>query len=303
MNQTKNSENSKMIKRKFHIILVDSIDKLKSFAQNILKNDSIIGIDVESDRNHRYGHNLSLIQVGTKKSQYLLDPLSLSTSKEEYDANFSAVLKNRSLKKLFYAGVEDIQVLKREFSGQITNVYDVQTTHSLAIHGTLNHMVGLDKLIKKEFNHQLPPHVSKLQRTDWSKRPLTRDMQEYAALDVLYLIDLYEKYIKILQTQKDYPYYQRYFEALELVEPVNEEIAEIVKFMKIYNFDTLSPHDLFLVYRIHLFRMKVAKKINRPSHFILSKQPLDRFRLRRLAGNIDERRIFFFQTIRIHIGH
>ena len=38
--------------------------------------------------------------MGTKKSQYLLDPLSLSTSKEEYDAMWDILLKSGTAKKL-----------------------------------------------------------------------------------------------------------------------------------------------------------------------------------------------------------
>ena len=107
-----------------------------------------------------------------------------------------------------------------------------------------------------------------------SYQAISQDMLQYAAFDVLFLIDLFEKYQNILQKHKLYSSYMRYFNALELVEPVNEDIAELVRFMKMYNYDSLSSLDIFLVYRLHLFRMSKARQINRPSHFILSKRDI-----------------------------
>lgn len=256
--------------------VIDNIRNLVKFVKYVLTNAKIIAIDVESDRNHRYGHNLSLIQIGTliedKPHQYNIDPLAFTQKEDEknFKIEFSRVLESNIL-KLFYAGNEDIQVLKRDFNGKIRNVYDIQMANGL-VNGSLNIMVGLDKLINKEFQIEIPRHLNKLQRTDWSIRPLTKNMLEYASVDVAFLIQLYHKFEKILRKHKNYALYLRFFNSLELIEPVNEELAELVRFMKMYDYDSLSKLDKLLVYRLHLFRTDKAKQINRPSHFILSKK-------------------------------
>lgn len=263
-------------KNLFNIVLVQSKVGLEKFISTILKNEKIIAIDVESDRNHRFGHNLSLIQVGTRTHQFIIDPLSFSYDKTMFRKEFSRILTKKSLLKLFYSGIEDIQVLKRDFCGQISNVFDVQIAYSLTRQeGSLTTMVGLDKLMKQELGLNLPSHVAKLQRMDWSIRPLTQDMLKYASFDVLGLIVLYEKFLKVLKTHTLYPEYLRYFFSLQLVEPINADVAEHVLFMKTLHFDELTGLDLLLVYRIHQFRLQKGKQVNRPYHFVLGKKDIN----------------------------
>ena len=93
--------------------ILNTKEELSKSFQNDILNQKIISIDLESDRNERFGHNLSLIQLGTKEKQYLVDPISLNSSKEYID-NMRKLLTDRTFVILFYSGMEYFQVLKSE---------------------------------------------------------------------------------------------------------------------------------------------------------------------------------------------
>ena len=253
--------------------ILNTKEELSKSFQNDILNQKIISIDLESDRNERFGHNLSLIQLGTKEKQYLVDPISLNSSKEYID-NMRKLLTDRTIIKLFYSGMEDIQVLKREFDCEIANIYDVQ--YSLAFLEKSNLLAGLEKAVLNNLEIELPIELHKYQKTDWSIRPLSEEMMWYAAFDVAFLIDLYLQFNKQLQQDKDYNNYLRYFSSLELIEPVSEEVAESVRFLKMHDYNQLQPLEKLLAFRLHKFRIVRAKRINRPIHFILSKRDIDK---------------------------
>ena len=254
-------------------IILDSDPLVRNYFQEDILKAPFISVDLESDRNERFGHNLSLIQLGTKKKQFIVDPLALDGSKEYFE-NMQQLLRQSSICKLFYSGMEDIQVLKREFNCQIYNIYDVQYAYAFIQNSNL--LVGLEKAVKNELGVDLPEELHKYQKTDWSKRPLTEEMIWYATFDVAFLIDLQDKFDKQLQMDSSYKKYQRYFSSLELMEPVDEELAELVKFLKMHDYNQLVPLQKLLAYRLHKFRIKRAKQVNRPSHFILSKRDMDK---------------------------
>ena len=254
-------------------ILLDSDELLKEYFEDEILLEPFIAVDLESDRNERFGHNLSMIQLGTKKHQFLVDPITLNSS-EFYIKYMRALLDNSTICKLFYSGMEDIQVLKREFTCNIRNIYDVQYAYAFIQNSNL--LAGLDKAVKDILDVDLPQVLHKYQKTDWSKRPLTDEMIWYASFDVAFLIDLYDVFHEQLKREPHYLDYMRYFSSLELIEPVDEELAELVRFLKMHDYNQLDALQKLLAYRIHKFRIKRAKRINRPSHFILSKRDIDK---------------------------
>ena len=254
-------------------VILDSEKSIKDFFDREILTENIIAIDLESDRNERFGHNLSLIQLGTKEKQYLVDPIALNGS-NIYSEKMNKLLSNEDIIKLFYSGMEDIQVLKREFNGTIKNIYDVQYANAFLENSNL--LLGLEKAVKNVLNIKLPEELFKYQKTDWSKRPLTDEMVWYASFDVAFLIDLYYDYNEKLQLDKNKAMFLRYFHSLELIEPVDEEVAELVRFLKMHDYDKLDNLNKLLAFRLHKFRIAKAKQINRPSHFILTKRDIDK---------------------------
>ncbi len=256
-----------------HPILLDTEEKISEFFTKDILQEKFISVDLESDRNERFGHNLSLIQLGTRNKQFLVDPIALHGFKI-YNDKMRELLTNSSIIKLFYSGMEDIQVLRREFDCEVHSIYDVQYAYAFIQNTGL--LVGLEKSVQDILGVELPIELHKYQRTDWSRRPLTDEMTWYASFDVAFLIDLYDYFHKQLQTDPLYKYYMRYFSSLELIEPVNEELAELVRFLKMHDYNQLTPIQKLLAYRLHNFRIERAKRINRPIQFILSKQDMDK---------------------------
>ena len=254
-------------------VLLDSGIKVQEFFPKDLLTEKFISVDLESDRNERFGHNLSLIQLGTRDKQFIIDPISLNGS-IQYNENMRKLLSDSGICKLFYSGMEDIQVLRREFNCEIHNIYDVQYAYAFIEKSNL--LTGLDNSVKIILNIDLPEELHRYQRTDWSKRPLTDEMIWYASFDVAFLIDLYEKFNEKLQKDSNYKSYMRYFSSLELIHPVDESLAELVRFLKMHDYNQLGSLQKLLAFRLHKFRIERAKKINRPIHYVLSKRDMDK---------------------------
>ena len=149
-----------------HPVLLDSDEKVQEFFLKDLLTEKFISVDLESDRNERFGHNLSLIQLGTRTKQFILDPIVLNGS-EKYIEHMRKLLTDAGICKLFYSGMEDIQVLRREFNCEIHNIYDVQ--YALAFIEKSNLLTGLDNSVKQFLDVDLPEELFRYQRTNWSK--------------------------------------------------------------------------------------------------------------------------------------
>lgn len=256
-----------------HPILIDSEDKVQEFFPKDILTEKFISVDLESDRNERFGHNLSLIQLGTRTKQFIIDPINLNGSTQYYKS-MEKLLTNSSICKFFYSGIEDIQVLRREFNCRLSSIYDVQYAYAFLENSNL--LAGLDKSVKLILDVDLPEELHRYQKTDWSKRPLTDEMVYYASFDVAFLIELYDKIDVELQKDPNYKSYLRYFSSLELIEPVDEELAELVRFLKMHDYNQLDSLQKLLAFRLHKFRIERAKRINRPIHFVLSKRDMDK---------------------------
>ena len=144
-----------------------------------LSNENSIAVDLESDTNKRFGKNVSLLQIGTINEQFLVDCQELNVQK------LSILFEDATLEKIFFDGIQDIQMLKGKYHWSIKNIFDVSDAYHFL--WPSNQRKGLSAVLKEIFHLVLS---KKMQRTDWSIRPLTDNMINYAASDVKYLIPL-----------------------------------------------------------------------------------------------------------------
>jgi ribonuclease D len=119
-----------------------------------------------------------LLQITTESVCYIVDPLAVR--------NLSAlrpVFCNPGIRKIFHGADYDIRSLYRDFGLEVENLFDTQLACLfLGLRET-----GLEALLRNRFQVDLN---KKFQRADWSRRPLSPEMVEYAAMDVGYLIPL-----------------------------------------------------------------------------------------------------------------
>lgn len=151
-----------------------------------------IALDTEFVRVDTFYPRVGLIQVGDGMKNYLLDPLVLTDW-----TDFIALLANPAVTKVLHSCSEDLVVFKDFFQQLPTPLFDSQRAAAFLGFG---YSISYQNLVKEV----LGVEVSKDQtRSDWTRRPLTEEQCNYAALDVAYLpaITQFLK-DKLVQTQR-----------------------------------------------------------------------------------------------------
>jgi len=159
------------------IVWIDSELQFSEMLSHIFE-QSIIGVDTESDSLYVYHEKVCLIQLSTLDFDYLIDPLKIKNLHPLFD-----VFLNEKIEKVFHAAEYDIMCLKRDFNFQFSNVFDTM----IASRVLGKDKIGLSNLLKKYFNLDIN---KKYQRANWGRRPLSEDMINYASVDSHYLIEL-----------------------------------------------------------------------------------------------------------------
>ncbi len=97
-----------------------------------------------------------------------------------------ALLESRKVEVVFHDADYDLRLLHQDYGWRVTNIFDTRVAAQLL--GI--RAFGLAALLERFFGVKLD---KKHQRADWSMRPLTAGMLEYAAQDTEYLLDLRDR--------------------------------------------------------------------------------------------------------------
>ncbi|MBD3321970.1 MAG: hypothetical protein GF350_12810, partial [Chitinivibrionales bacterium] len=146
---------------------------------NHLNKRLIVGVDLECENNfHHYGTYISLIQISSEKKNFVIDVLALDNI--GYLLN---ILKNPDIEKVFHGSDFDLRMLFTEYECKVKNFFDTQ----IAAQFLGMDQIGLGSLLERFLGIE---KKDRFQKADWSKRPLTKQMLNYAAKDSMHLIKL-----------------------------------------------------------------------------------------------------------------
>ena len=139
-----------------------------------------IGLDLESNGFFRYPERVCLIQISTSHDVFVIDPLAIG------DVNpLGDVLAKTRVETILHAGSHDVLSLDRDWDIRIGNLFD--TNIAAAFVGMSR--LGLGSVLEEALGVDIPKE-KRIQRSDWSNRPLGRKALDYAANDVRYLHEL-----------------------------------------------------------------------------------------------------------------
>jgi ribonuclease D len=143
--------------------------------------DGRLGIDTEFMPEGRYRPLLCLVQIVVGEEIAVLDPLV----GEGFDfAPLAEVLADPAVEIVLHAGRQDVAILRREWSTDITNVFDTQVAAGFAGYSAQAGYLGL-------LHDVLKIRLSKSASfTRWDARPLTAEQLQYAREDVEHLFAL-----------------------------------------------------------------------------------------------------------------
>jgi ribonuclease D len=135
-----------------------------------------VALDTEFVRERTYYPRLCLVQAAVGSDIVLLDALAIPDG-----GSLVPVLKDPARNKLVHAARQDIEALLPLTGEPIGQVFDTQQAAALL---GFNSQAGYAELVRQVLGIELAKGHA---RTDWSRRPLTREQLAYAADDVRHL--------------------------------------------------------------------------------------------------------------------
>ncbi|MGU3495669.1 ribonuclease D [Xanthobacteraceae bacterium A53D] len=169
---------------------ITTTDALAEACARLAKND-FVTVDTEFLRETTFWPKLCVVQVASPDEAIIIDALA-----EGLDlAPFFALMADESVKKVFHAGRQDIEIVWHLAKIIPHPVFDTQVAAMVLGYGD---SISYDQLVQRITGHS----IDKSSRfTDWSRRPLSQAQLTYAIADVTHLRDVYKSLMSDLETR------------------------------------------------------------------------------------------------------
>lgn len=221
-----------------------------------------ISIDTESNRRQRYEERVCLIQLGTPRKVYLIDPLSIRDM-----SPLGNVLLDTRIQKVFHEARYDLEWIHRDMDLRVKNVFDTAVAARLV---GMNR-IGLDSLLMDLLGVEIEK-TGRLQKQDWGIRPLPLESIRYAATDVWHLGKLRDiLYRKGQELGRD-QWMQEEFTWLESIQyrPPDPEAT----ILRIKGAGGLTNGQRGLLKDLWRLREQEARRVDRPSYMVMPDRAL-----------------------------
>lgn len=222
-----------------------------------------LALDTEFIRTNTFYPIPGLIQVSDGKQNYLIDPFEI----EDWTA-FSELLVNPKILKVLHSCTEDMVVFFSLLKILPTPVFDTQIAAALLGEGFA---VGYQNLVKEKIGVELPKDET---RSDWLQRPLTNDQLKYAALDVIFLPEIYSQLCR--QLKEDHKEQWMEEECERLLKSFDSEVGGDYSsyYLSIGSAWQLSSVQLAVLRSLVCWRETRARIRNRPRNWIIKDKTL-----------------------------
>jgi ribonuclease D len=250
-----------LVEREVSYVWVDDQKGLRAAATSI-SSASRLGVDTEADSRHHYPEKTCLIQIVANERVFIIDPLTDIDIDVLRDAFESA-----KVEKIFHGADFDLRGLNRDWGFVLRGVYDTNTGARFA---------GLERFGYAALIEDLLGHViakdQRLQRSDWSKRPLTEAALEYAAADVIYLGEVRDAIDERVVRLGRSVWVAEELERLEQIRymPPDPDSA----YLAVRGSHKLDGRGLGVLKALWELREGEARRLNRPTAFVITAEAL-----------------------------
>lgn len=238
--------------------MIDTEQKLERFLPEI-DGAPWIAVDTEADSLHSYPEKLCLVQVSIPGHDALIDPLAGFDLAPLWD-----VFKGREL--IFHGADYDLRLFSKHHEFAPCKIFDTMIAARLLGHEAF----GLANLVAHYLGQELEKGP---QKSDWSKRPLTPRMEEYARNDTRVLRDLSEQLRERLVEKGRLAWLE---ESCAVMIRDNSKVTppDPDRVWRIKYSSKLSRPALAVLRSAWEWREDEAKNSNKPPFFIMSHQQL-----------------------------
>jgi ribonuclease D len=237
-------------------IWIDQADELPALART-LESQAWIGVDTEFLRERTFFPKLCLLQLAAGGQIWCVDTLRIGSLDPLMPALTAAASR-----KVIHAARQDLEAVYLSAKRVMTPVFDTQIAAGCI---GLKPQVGYAELVKTLLDVTVPKGQT---RTDWSKRPLTREQLEYAADDVLYLGDVASHLTKRLHELKREHWVAEDCLALQDKQLYEPDPAQA--WVRLRGLGQLAPEARARAKAIAIWREKLARSRDLPRAWLLS---------------------------------
>ena len=234
---------------------IDTPDALRQFSEQISGADWI-ALDTEFLREKTYYPKLCLIQIATTGVVACIDPIALDDLSPLLDVIFDA-----RITKVMHAARQDLEILFNIQGSVPVPVFDTQIAALLLGYPD---QIGYGNLVKETLGVSLE---KKHTRADWSLRPLSKDQIQYAADDVVYLVDAYQQLLEKLNGLGRLDWLSGDFERLTSTDLYLNDPDKA--WLKVKGGKRLKGTSLSVLQAFAAWREKTAQKKNIPKGWLM----------------------------------
>jgi ribonuclease D len=256
-----------------HVALyLDTVQQVDQFLSEIADVKEL-ALDTEGASFHRFLDRIYLLQLSTPERSAIIDPLPIGAPKK-----LGELLQDNSVEVVFHDADYDLRLLHQDYGWHVTNIFDTRVAAQLL--GIKS--FGLAALLEQFFDVKLD---KKHQRADWSMRPLTPDMLDYAAQDTRYLLQLRDHMKSDLERRGRWHWAKEEFARLEGTRWEAEQSME--GFLRLKGARDLSRRELAVLREVANWRDTMAAQLDRATFRVMGNEVL--FELaRRAPRNVTE---------------
>jgi ribonuclease D len=225
------------------------------------------GIDTEFMSEGRYRALLCLVQVivgpatpSDEPQILLIDPLGGVDS-----TPLARQLADPAVEVILHAGRQDVAILRRAWSTEITNIFDTQIAAGFA---GASAQAGYSNLLSQMLGRRVGKTAS---YTRWDVRPLTDEQLSYAAEDVAHLFELTEELERRLTGSGRLEWAR---EECRRLERASDERDPETVWERLPRIGQLDPRARAVARELAAWRERTASAEDRPVGSVLADAPL-----------------------------
>jgi ribonuclease D len=225
-----------------------------------------LGIDTEFMGEGRYRALLCVVQIAVDQPDgsvwvEVLDALDPALE----PAPLAEVLADPDVEVVLHAARQDIALLRRTWSTEVTNVFDTQVAAGFTGRGA---QMGYDPLLGDVLGVRLRKSAS---FTKWDRRPLTDEQLQYAREDVLHIQELAVRLQEELERLGRLGWAR---EECRWLETVSDERDVDTVFARLPRVGGLEPPIRAVARELVEWREETARRQDKPASSVLPDAPL-----------------------------
>lgn len=243
---------------------IQLVERRETFAEFLreLAGERTVAVDTEAASFHRYHPRIYLIQISTPTNTVVIDPIAVGDLTPIGD-----LLANDEVVKIFHDADYDLRLFDREFGFHARNLFDTRIAAQF-----LNEPgISLGALLEKYFG--VRPD-KRFQRADWSMRPLSPAMLDYAAGDTTHLYQLSELLRQNLAEIGRLDWVTEECERAERTRWTGGEPDPATDFTRIKGARALDHRGLARLRELAAWRARLAAELDRAEFRIISNETL-----------------------------